>query len=168
MKSHPGPGQLAIFKQSYSVSCNDMKTYSALLALCEVIHWLPLDSPHKGPVMWSFDVFFVVNCKSCWAKSWVARIWDTMMLMWCDQWITNTHYSDMIMSAMASQITSLMIVHSTVYSGADQRKHQSSAWLDFVRGIHRWPVNSPHKGPVMQKMFPFDDVIIGGILPSCP
>ena len=46
------------------------------------------------------------------------------------------------------------------FSGADQRKHQSSASLAFVRGIHRWPVNSPHKGPVTRKMFPFDDVIM--------
>ena len=49
-----------------------------------------------------------------------------------------THYNDVIMGAMASQITSLAIVYSTVYSGGDQRKHQSSASLDFVRGIHRW------------------------------
>ena len=63
------------------------------------------------------------------------------------------------MSAMASQMTSIMIVYSTVYSGADQRKYQSSAPLAFLRGIHRWPVNSPHKGPVTRKMFPFDDVI---------
>ena len=61
------------------------------------------------------------------------------------------------MSAMASQITNLTIVYSSVYSGADQRKHQSSAALAFVRGIHRWPMNSPHKGPVMRKMFIFDD-----------
>ena len=46
-----------------------------------------------------------------------------------------------------------------VYSGADERKHQSSASLAFVLGIHRWPVNSPHKGPITRKMFPFDDVI---------
>ena len=45
-------------------------------------------------------------------------------------------------------------------SGADQRKHQSSASLAFVQGIHRWPVNSPHKWPVRQKMFPIDDVIM--------
>ena len=44
--------------------------------------------------------------------------------------------------------------------GADQRKHQSSASLAFVRGIHRRPVNSPHKGPVTRKVFPFDDVIM--------
>ena len=70
------------------------------------------------------------------------------------------HDSDFVMSAMASQITSLTIVYSTVYSGANQRKHQSSASLAFVWGIHRWPVNSPRKGPVTRKMFPFDDVIM--------
>ena len=70
------------------------------------------------------------------------------------------HYSDVIMSAMASQITSLMIVYSAVYSEADQRRHQSSTSLAFVWGIHRSPVNSLHKGPLMRKMFPFDDVIM--------
>ena len=70
------------------------------------------------------------------------------------------HYTDVIMSAMASQITSLTIVYSTVYSGAEQRIHQSSASQAFVRRIHRWPVNSPCKRPVTQKMFPFDDVIM--------
>ena len=71
-----------------------------------------------------------------------------------------THYHDVIMGVVASQITSLMIVYSTVDSDADQRKHQSSASLAFVRGIHRGPVNSPHKWPVTRKMFPFDDVIM--------
>ena len=66
-----------------------------------------------------------------------------------------------MMSAMASQITSLTIVYSSVYSGADQRKHQSSASLAFLWGIYRWPVDSPHKGPVTRKMFPFDDVTMG-------
>ena len=51
-------------------------------------------------------------------------------------------------------------VNSIVYSDADQRKHQSSASLAFVRGIHRGPVNSPYKWPVTRKMFLFDDVII--------
>ena len=64
-----------------------------------------------------------------------------------------THYSDVIMGTIASQITSLTIVYSTVYSDADQRKHQSSASLAFVRGIHRGPVNSPHKWPVTRKCF---------------
>ena len=70
------------------------------------------------------------------------------------------HYGDVIMGTIAPQIISLTIVYSTVYSGADQRKHQSSASLAFVRGIHRGPVNSPHKGPVTRKMFPFDDVFM--------
>ena len=64
------------------------------------------------------------------------------------------------MSTMASRITGVSIVCSTICSVADQRKHQSSASLAFVRGIHRWPADSPHKGPVTRKMFPFDDVII--------
>ena len=71
-----------------------------------------------------------------------------------------SHYDDIIMGPIASQITSLTIVYPIVYSSSDQRKHQSSASLAFVRGIHRGPVNSPHKGPVTRKMFPFDDVIM--------
>ena len=66
------------------------------------------------------------------------------------------HYNDVIIGAISSQITSRTIVYSTVSSDADERKHQSSASLAFVRGIHRWP----HKWPVTQKMFPFDDVIM--------
>ena len=71
-----------------------------------------------------------------------------------------SHYSDIMMSMMASQITSHTIVYSTVYSGTNQRKHQSSASLAFVWRIYQWLVNSPHKWPVTWKMFPFDDVII--------
>ena len=86
--------------------------------------------------------------------------------MWClwetdDNILHESHYSDVIMDAIASQITNITIVYSTVYSGADQSKHQSSASLAFVWGIHRGPVvNSPHKWPVTRKMFPFDDVIM--------
>ena len=70
------------------------------------------------------------------------------------------HYNDVTMVSMASQITNLTIVYSAVYSGADQRKHQCSASLAFVWWIHRWPVNSQHKWPVTQKMFPFNDVFM--------
>ena len=70
------------------------------------------------------------------------------------------HYGDVVMGTVASQIASLAIVYSTVYSGADQRKYQSSASLAFVPGIHRGPVNFPLKWPVMREMFPFDDVIM--------
>ena len=69
------------------------------------------------------------------------------------------------MGTMATQIASLTIVYSTVYSGSDKKKkHQSSVPLAFVQGIHRWPVNSPHKWPVTRKMFPFDDVIMDDVL----
>ena len=74
--------------------------------------------------------------------------------------MTKYHYNYVIIGAMLSQITSLKIVYSTVYSGADQRKHQSSASLTFVRGIHRGPVNSPHKWPVTRRVSPPDDVIM--------
>ena len=70
---------------------------------------------------------------------------------------------DNIIGPMASQITSLNIIYSTVYSGADQRKLQSSASLAFVQGIHRWTVNSPHKWPVARNMFTFDDVIMAQV-----
>ena len=71
-----------------------------------------------------------------------------------------THYNNVIKGAMSSQITSLTIVYSTGYSGADQWKHQSSASLVFRRRIHRWPVNSPYKWPVTRKTVPFHDVIM--------
>ena len=81
-------------------------------------------------------------------------LWDTGKIF------RESHHNDVMMSTMASQITSITIVYSSVYVSADQRKHQSSALLALVRGIHRRPVNSPRKGPVRRKMFPFDDVIM--------
>ena len=72
--------------------------------------------------------------------------------------MVHQYYNGVIMSAMASQITSLTIVYPSVYW-----KHQSSASLAVMRLIHRRPVNSPHKGQVTRKMDPFDDVIMSGI-----
>ena len=78
------------------------------------------------------------------------------------------------MTMLASQITSLTVVNSIVYSGVNQRKHQSSASLAFVWEIHRGPVNFPHKWPVTRKMFPFDDVIMvtsrhgNNVVITCP
>ena len=93
-------------------------------------------------------IFIFITIK----KSPRSRFWWNAMI--------TTQYCDVIMDALASQITSLTIVYSTLYSDADQRKHQSSASLAFVWGIHRGPVNSPHKWPVTRKIFPFDDVKI--------
>ena len=80
------------------------------------------------------------------------------IFLWCIFWdlwdgsIALEHYNDVIMGAMAFQITSLTIVYSTVYSGADQR-NRSSASLAFVRGIHRWPVNPRTKGQLRGNCF---------------
>ena len=97
--------------------------------------------------------FVECNCPSI--LEWHCGVWNVIT-----RTFQNVHYDDVIMSAIASQITSLTIVYSTVYPGADQSKHQSSASLAFVWGIHRGPVNSPHKWPVTREMFPFDDVIM--------
>ena len=78
----------------------------------------------------------------------------------CHTRVHTSHYNDVTMDAIASQITCLAIVYSTVYSSGDQRKHQSYASLAFVWGIHRGPVNSPHTWSGTRKMFPFDDVIM--------
>ena len=82
------------------------------------------------------------------------------MVFWGEVITRRYHYNYVIIGTIASQITSLTIVYSTIYSGGDQRKHQSSASLAFVQRIHREPVNSPHKWSVTRKMFPFDDVIM--------
>ena len=91
----------------------------------------------------------------------------TLMLTLCAWCIFHVHYNDDIMGGIASQITSLTIIYSTVYSVAVQRKHKSSATLAFVGEIHRWPVNSPHKWPVTPKMFYFDDVIMAWLCLNC-
>ena len=124
--------------------------------------------------------------RMCWMKSEYMEIW--VLHRMCEVWlfshclrklqllssaiacllhfvqskdVSSEHYSDVIMDAMPSQITGVSIVCSTDGSGADQRKHQSSASLAFMQGIHRSPVNSLHKWPVSRKMFPFYDVIMG-------
>ena len=68
------------------------------------------------------------------------------------------------MSVMASVITDVSTNCSTVGSGEDQRKQQSSASLAFMRGIHQWPLSSPHKGSATWKIYPFDDVIMSSQL----
>ena len=90
--------------------------------------------------------------------------WNIIITLW-NQSLNplRAHYSDVI----ASQITCLTIVYSTVYSRADQRKHQSFAPLAFVRGIHRGPVNSPHKCPVTRKLFPFDVYLFRDTYRNC-
>ena len=112
-----------------------------------------------GTIEWWCDCITDPSCSvlvlivNAWAQ------WRICMRRQSGSWLI-FHYNDVIMSAIAFQITSLTIVYLTVHSDTDQRKHQSSASLAFVRGIHRRPVNSPHKWPVTREMSPFDDVIM--------
>ena len=91
-------------------------------------------------------------------------IWDDVLRVRYERFsvkrTTSVHYSGVIIRAMASQIPSVSIAHSIVCLGTEQRKLPSSASLAFVRGIHRLPLNSLHKGSVRRKRFPFDDVIM--------
>ena len=77
------------------------------------------------------------------------------------------HYSAVIMGTMASQITSLTIVYSTVNSAPIKENikapHHWPSWGEFTG----WPVNSPHKGPVTRKMLPFHDVIMKLVWDGC-
>ena len=72
--------------------------------------------------------------------------------------ISNTLLRRHIVGTMASQITTRDCLLNRSFGR--RSKKTSLASLAFVRGIHRWPVNSPHKWPVTRKMFPFDDVIM--------
>ena len=137
---------MIIYSTVYSDADQRKHQSSAGLAFVWGINRGPVNSPHKWPVtrqMFPFD--------------------DVIMIL-----IMTGHllyrYNDVIMSAMASQITILTIVYSGVYSAADGRKHQSSASLAFLRRIHRWTVNSPDKGPVTQKMSSSDDAIMTNAL----
>ena len=107
---------------------------------------------------------FIYDTLSCYLHFWENKLFFLAFLrkLITGKIIINKiHYNDVIMSALASQITSLTIVYSTVYSRhRAKKKNQTSASLAFVRRIPGWPVNSPHKGPVARKMFPFDDVIM--------
>ena len=96
-------------------------------------------------------------------KMWIYVRWVTGITYMIGAPNTQTHYNDVIMSAGASQVTGLLIVYSTICSGTNQRKHQTSALLAFMRRM----VNSPHKGPGTRKKLPFDDVIMPLMHDTC-
>ena len=120
----------------------------------DLVHWHIYVSPDRSELkqLWCiasevvFNALNLLVLKTEYSRTWSVPWLLTHSLQWC---------------MMASQITSLTIVYSTVYSRRRSNKPQSFASLAFVRGIHWWLVNSPHKGPVTRKMFPFDDAIMG-------
>ena len=102
-------------------------------------------------VFWIF-LTIIESLQIFWRDSWVTSKWEPLegnywFLSRCWMCLRKQHYNDVIMGAMASQITSLTTVYSTVYSNRrSKKKNPSSVSLAFVRGIHQWPVNSPHRG----------------------
>ena len=145
------------------MKCGYRKNFQFLSASKNIVNSLhyPLDTLYYSKANMNSNSYFPIVLHTC------VDTWAFNRQLWYRPYLTfqvprgcRGHCGDVIMGAIASQITSLAIVYSTVYSDADQRKHQSSASLAFVRGIHRGPVNSPHKWPVTRKMFPFDDVIM--------
>ena len=153
-----------------------METFPLYWPFVRGIHWSPVNSPHKGQWRGSFMFFIDLRHNKRGNKQSWCRLPETSShSLWrhCNDGkalsvgvlifrtcTTHLHYDDVIMTMLESQITSLTVVYSIVYTGVHQRKHQSSASLAFVREIHRGPVNFPHKWPVTRKMFPFDDVIM--------
>ena len=136
---------------------HQMETCSALLTICAGNSPVLCEFPAQRPVMWSFGVFFDLRLNKRLSKqSWGWWFETLPRPFWRHSNVYDTsnyiHYIDVIMSAAASQITGISIIYSILCSGADQIKHQSSASLAFVRGIHRWPVDSPHKEPVTRKI----------------
>ena len=124
--------------------------------------------------VWSYKYAYIKIMKRNHPEDWSFQNTSSCVIFKEDHWkllqihisclAYSIHYNDVIIGVLASQITSLTIVYLNVYSGGDQRKHQSSASLAFVRGFHRSPVNSPHKWPVTRKMFPGGHLKTGGKL----
>ena len=112
------------------------------------MHRWPVNSPHNGPVTRKKLPFDDVITDNHFSTSDPLCAPEILCINRQPEDISLVHYNDVIMGAMESQIISITIVYSIVYSDADQRKHQGPASLAFVRGIHRGPVNSPHKWPV--------------------
>ena len=133
--------------------------YQWLLTVC--YHYLAI---YMQNIEWTavlhsdINSAFITSCNTCHFFQTYRCLSANALELWRSCTKPSIIYSDITMSAVASQITGVSIVYSTICSGTDQRNYQSSASLAFVRVIHRWPVNSPHKGPVTRKMFPFDDV----------
>ena len=127
------------------------KNYLRSLTLKEVLKKTNINHVHA--CTHSHFIFWCVhNIADIWQTIYsIAIIWSKIVFLIVTK--SDWHYVDVIMTTMASQITGVSIVHSTVCSGADKWKHRSSASLVFVRGIHRWPVNSPHKELVQGKIF---------------
>ena len=123
-KMDPASTEWTTFGLHTDVQMDRRYAKNTLLFKCKINH---TESYTLGKTA-DTQYFPVINADENWTQA-----ADWVMGKFCQP-----HYRYIIMSTMAFQITSLTIVYSTVYSGSDQRKHQSSASLAFVWGIHRW------------------------------
>ena len=154
------------------MTCRPMDTKPSYKQTSIIIKIIPQNNVHSKFVIYSiwrnFDMVWLCfvllrvdksnySIKNCWRYYLITHILRGRTTVLLSQY--HWHYSDVIMGALASRITSVSI-YSTVCSGLDQRKRQSSVSLAFVRETRRWPVYSPHKGSVTRKMFPFEDAIM--------
>ena len=97
----------------------------ASLAFVRGTHWLPVNCPHKG--QWRGKCFHLMT------SSWYKGGLNIMFLFGWTLFTIMCHYIDVIMSLIASHVTGVSIVYSTICSGADQRRHQSPASLAAQR-----------------------------------
>ena len=140
-----------VYPTVYSRADRRKQQSSVSLAFVRGIHRVPVNSPHKWPVtrkMFPFDDVFMSIEHLRASQKWAIRYSIAL------------HYSDVIMSAIASQINFVSIVCATICLDADPRKKSKLRVTGFFRGIHQWSVNFPHRGPVTRKMFPFGDVFM--------
>ena len=158
---------IGIFRSYNALRCMTHDLTDEKSTLVQVMAWCHQATNHYLNQCWPRSMMLYgvtepqwINWSVCYMCLYIFIPSDSTKLKGGYTGFKSSHYDDVIMTRMASQITSLAIVYSTVYSGADQSKHQSSASLAFVWEIHRGPVNFPHKWPVTRKMFPFDDVIM--------
>ena len=120
------------------------------------------DENGKGLVsLWS--VAHGVAGLTCWVVTQQVREANPWATLYC---LLPHHYSDVIMSAMASQINDVSII-LTRLCRRRSKKISKLRVTGLCEGIHRSPVNSPHKGSVTRKIFPFDDVIMTEIGMVC-
>ena len=99
---------------------------------------------HRG--MWDLCI---VGYGNAW---YVVGLW-----IWSTGYAAGYHYDDVTWTSWVSNHRSFHCLFNSL-CGPTSKKHQSPRYWPFVRGIHRWPVNSPHRGPVTHKKLPFDDV----------
>ena len=146
----PSPVLSALLSIYHSATRSEMKPTTSLVSISDTKLYRLYAGENAIPLSYTNDSYIISTVTH-------DLVWFVCVFQSCNV----NHYSDVIMIVMALRITAVSIVCLTIFSGADQRNHQSSALLAFVGGIHRSPADSSQKGPLTtRKTFPFGDVIM--------